>query len=90
MYIRHLASCLFDRCIQKGQGLFLNNIKNYEMDCSMSNVRHFAVVEHIAPEGCSPALVFQVEGKGLTLQTIIPADAYFIPISISHCLPMDF
>lgn len=56
----------------------------------MSNVRHFAVVEHIAPEGCSPALVFQVEGKGLTLQTIIPADAYFIPISISHCLPMDF
>lgn len=60
------------------------------MDCSMINVRHFAVVEHVAPEGCSPVLVFQLEGKGPSLQTVIPADAYFIPISISHCLSMDF
>lgn len=34
------------------------------MDCSMIDVCHFAVVEHIAPEGCPPVLVFQVEGKG--------------------------
>lgn len=30
----------------------------------MIDVCHFAVVEHIAPEGCPPVLVFQVEGKG--------------------------
>lgn len=34
------------------------------MDCSMIDVCHFAVVEHIPPEGCPPVLVFQVEGKG--------------------------
>ena len=58
------------------------------MDSSIIDVFHFATDGHIVPEGCSPASVFQVEGKGPALQTII-SDAHLIPTTIPHCLSVD-
>lgn len=58
------------------------------MDSSIIDICHFATDEHIVPEGCYPASVFQVEGKGPTLQTII-SDAHLILTTIPHCLSVD-